>query len=99
MQQAAAGELHAWRRSPQGRLAEIIVLDQFSRCIHRGTAQAFAQDPMALVLSQEKFLSLGGYADKIILGTVLIAVLAFFPRGLVGCVEPLRARFARVPDR
>lgn len=52
-----------------------------------------------LVLSQEKFFSLGGYADKIILGTVLIAVLAFFPRGLVGFVEPLRARFARVPDR
>ena len=49
----------------------------------------------ALVLVQEKFLSLGGYADKIILGAVLIAVLAFFPRGLVGFVEPLRARFAR----
>ena len=53
LQQAAAGELHGWRRTPHGRLAEIIVLDQFSRCIHRGTAQAFAQDPMALVLSQE----------------------------------------------
>jgi len=37
-----------------------------------------------LVLSQEKFLSLGGYADKIILGSVLIVVLAFFPKGLAG---------------
>ncbi|MFN5510235.1 MAG: branched-chain amino acid ABC transporter permease [Burkholderiales bacterium] len=37
-----------------------------------------------LVLSQEKFLSLGGYADKIILGSVLIVVLAVFPKGLAG---------------
>ena len=53
LQQAAAGELHAWRDSAQGRLAEVIVLDQFPRNIHRGTPQAFAQDPMALALSQE----------------------------------------------
>ncbi|HOA92834.1 MAG TPA: branched-chain amino acid ABC transporter permease [Quisquiliibacterium sp.] len=44
-----------------------------------------------LVLGQEKFLSLGGYADKIILGSVLIATLALFPKGLIGFVEPLRA--------
>ena len=44
----------------------------------------------ALILAQEKFLSLGGYADKIILGGVLIATLAFFPRGLVGLLQPLR---------
>lgn len=53
LQGAARGEQYAWRSSPRGRLAEIIVLDQFSRNIHRGTPQAFAQDPMALVLSQE----------------------------------------------
>ena len=51
--QAAAGELHAWRDGPRGRLAEVIVLDQFSRNIHRDTPLAFAQDPMALALSQE----------------------------------------------
>ncbi|MBL8618262.1 MAG: DUF924 domain-containing protein [Deltaproteobacteria bacterium] len=45
--------LWAWRRSPQGRLAEIIVLDQFSRNIHRGSAAAFAADPLALALAQE----------------------------------------------
>ncbi len=49
----AAGELFEWRASPAGRLAEIIVLDQFSRNIHRGTARAFACDPMALALAQE----------------------------------------------
>lgn len=51
--QAAAGELYGWRVSPRGRLAEVIVLDQFSRNIHRGTPQAFAQDPQALALAQE----------------------------------------------
>lgn len=53
LQRASAGELSSWRRTAAGRLAEIIVLDQFSRNIYRHTPQAFAQDPMALVLSQE----------------------------------------------
>lgn len=53
LQQAAAGELYSWRASAAGRLAEVIVLDQFSRNIHRGTAMAFSQDAMALVLAQE----------------------------------------------
>jgi uncharacterized protein (DUF924 family) len=53
LRQAAQGECVAWRGEPTGRLAEIVVLDQFSRNIHRGTAQAFAQDPMALALAQE----------------------------------------------
>jgi uncharacterized protein (DUF924 family) len=50
---AAAGELFAWRETPAGRLAEIIVLDQFSRNMYRGTPQAFACDAMALALAQE----------------------------------------------
>ncbi len=52
-QAAAAGELAAWRATPAGRLAEVIVLDQFSRNIHRGTPRAFAQDGMALALAQQ----------------------------------------------
>lgn len=51
--QVARGEAWAWRESPEGRLAEIIVLDQFSRQLHRGSAEAFAQDKMALALAQE----------------------------------------------
>ena len=46
-------ELWEWRATPQGRLAEIVLLDQFSRNIHRDTARAFAQDALALVLAQE----------------------------------------------
>ena len=49
---AAQCELHAWRESAAGRLAEIIVLDQFSRNLHRGRAQAFACDALALGLAQ-----------------------------------------------
>jgi uncharacterized protein (DUF924 family) len=49
----AQGELAAWRASPRGRVAELIVLDQFSRNVYRGTPRAFAQDPMALALAQE----------------------------------------------
>lgn len=46
-------ELFGWRTSPRGRLAEIIVLDQFSRNMFRDTAKAFAQDQIALILAQE----------------------------------------------
>lgn len=53
LQQATRGELAHWRTTIQGRLAEIIILDQFSRNIYRGTATAFASDGMALVLAQE----------------------------------------------
>jgi len=53
LEQAARGELYRWRRAPQGRLAEVIVLDQFPRNIHRHTPAAFACDGMALVLAQE----------------------------------------------
>jgi uncharacterized protein (DUF924 family) len=46
-------ELYGWRHSAAGRLAEVIVLDQFSRNIYRETPQAFSQDAQALVLAQE----------------------------------------------
>ena len=52
-QQAAQAELWSWRKTPEGRLAEIIVLDQFSRNLFRDQAQAFAQDALALALAQE----------------------------------------------
>lgn len=51
--QTIAGEKEMWRAEPKGRLAEIIVVDQFARNIFRGTAQSFAHDPLALALSQE----------------------------------------------
>jgi len=44
-QAAVAGELSHWCDNAQGRLALIIILDQFSRHIHRNSAKAFEQDP------------------------------------------------------
>ncbi len=53
LEAAARCELFAWRATAEGRLAEIIVLDQFSRNVYRDTPRAFAQDALALVLAQE----------------------------------------------
>lgn len=50
---AGAGELFEWRSTGRGRLAEIIVLDQFSRNMFRASPLMFACDPMALALAQE----------------------------------------------
>lgn len=52
-ERANRGELYHWRENAEGRLAEIIVLDQFSRNIFRDSAKAFASDALALVLAQE----------------------------------------------
>ena len=50
---AARCELFAWRVTPEGRLAEVLVLDQFSRNVYRDSPRAFAQDALALALAQE----------------------------------------------
>ncbi|MGZ8151858.1 MAG: DUF924 family protein [Methylovulum sp.] len=52
-QAASRCELDGWRTQAQGKLAEIIVLDQFSRNIYRDQALAFACDGLALALAQE----------------------------------------------
>jgi uncharacterized protein (DUF924 family) len=46
-------ELFLWRSTPKGRLAEIILLDQFSRNMYRNTPRSFAADKLALALAQE----------------------------------------------
>ena len=53
---AARCELFHWRTTAEGRLAEVLVLDQFSRNIHRHRPQAFACDALALALAQEAVL-------------------------------------------
>jgi uncharacterized protein (DUF924 family) len=45
-------ELYSWRQSAKGLLAEIIILDQFSRNIYRNHPNAFAYDSLALALAQ-----------------------------------------------
>ena len=48
---AIAGGLRAWDATPHGALARLIVLDQFTRNVHRGTPRAFAGDSQALALA------------------------------------------------
>lgn len=58
-EQARRCECWHWReaedaeRSALGRLAEIILLDQFARNLYRDSPHAFAADPLALALSQQ----------------------------------------------
>ncbi len=51
-QQAKQGELWHWRTQADSSLAEIIILDQFSRNIYRNQTGAFSCDSLALALSQ-----------------------------------------------
>lgn len=44
---AIAGKLDHWAATPRGRLALIILLDQFSRCFYRDSSNAFAYDKIA----------------------------------------------------
>lgn len=50
--EAAAGRLDHWADHPEGALALLILLDQFSRNLFRGSPQAFAQDRQALDLAR-----------------------------------------------
>ena len=50
---ARAGRLDAWAASAQGRLALLIVLDQFSRNVFRGRPESFSADPQALATALE----------------------------------------------
>jgi uncharacterized protein (DUF924 family) len=61
LERATRGELAPWAYKPRPRLALIIVLDQFSRTIYRGTARAFAQDQEALALALQG-IEIGHYA-------------------------------------
>lgn len=49
---ASKGELWTWRSEPRSSLAEVIILDQFSRNIFRDDSRSFANDSMALTLAQ-----------------------------------------------
>jgi len=53
LEQARRGKLDHWAETPRGRLALIVVLDQFSRNAYRGSPLSYAQDPNALKLAVE----------------------------------------------
>ena len=53
IEQASQGRLNHWAAEPRGRLALILLIDQFRRNIHRNTAKAFSHDKLALKLCVE----------------------------------------------
>jgi uncharacterized protein (DUF924 family) len=60
LEAAKAGGLDGWLETPDGALAMVILLDQFSRNIHRGSAETFAGDAKALAIADELLRS-GSY--------------------------------------
>lgn len=52
-ERASAGELSSWEADPRSKLALLLLFDQLSRNLHRGTPDAFANDPRALGLARE----------------------------------------------
>jgi branched-chain amino acid transport system permease protein len=89
---AAAGWLYAYQRAYVSAdvLESYFLLLMLTSVVLVGRRRLFG--PLvatALILVQEKFLSFGGNVDKIVLGSTLVVILAFFPRGLVGLARPL----------
>ncbi|HET9452217.1 MAG TPA: DUF924 family protein [Aggregicoccus sp.] len=61
-QAARAGQLDVWAEEPRGLLALVILLDQFSRSLFRGTPEAFAQDAKARALVHRAYGQ--GWAER-----------------------------------
>jgi len=61
IEQALAGGLDGWAETPRGRLALVLLLDQMTRSVYRGTARAFAGDAMAQRLAIEALESGAGW--------------------------------------
>jgi branched-chain amino acid transport system permease protein len=91
---AAAGWLYAYQRAYVSAdvLETYFLILMLTAVVLIGRRQLLG--PLvatALVLAQEKFFSFGGNVDKIVLGSVLVAILAFFPQGLAGLTRPIAA--------
>ena len=57
LEAAARGELASWRSTPRERVALILLFDQISRNIYRGSPRSFAQDALARALTLEMLAS------------------------------------------
>lgn len=55
--EAAAGRLGAWESTPRGALAVVILLDQFTRNVHRESPRAFEADPVARAVADRAIAS------------------------------------------
>lgn len=75
LEQALKRDLNGWKSSPRGTLALIILIDQFSRNIHRGKPEAFGADELGLDLAREGYTS--GKFDGFDLTEHLFAAMPF----------------------
>lgn len=66
LERGVRGELADWRTTPRGRLALVILFDQFSRNMFRGTPRSFAQDSLAREIADEALAA----GDEKVLGLV-----------------------------
>ena len=99
---AAAGWLYAYQRAYVSAdvLESYFLILMLTAVVLVGRRQLLGPlAATAMVLVQEKFFSLGGYVDKIVLGSVLVLILGFFPQGLSGLARPLMAAFRRRAPR
>ncbi len=99
---AAAGWLYAYQRAyvSADLLENYFLILMLTAVVLIGRRQLLGPlAATALVLIQEKFFSLGGNVDKIVLGSVLVAILAFFPQGLAGLARPLTRLFKQHATR
>jgi len=95
---AAAGWLYAYQRAYVSAdvLESYFLILMLTAVVLVGRRQLLGPlAATAMVLVQEKFFSLGGYVDKIVLGSVLVLILGFFPQGLSGLAQPLAAAWRR----
>lgn len=95
---AAAGWLYAYQRAYVSAdvLESYFLILMLTAVVLVGRRQLLG--PLlatTMVLVQEKFFSLGGYVDKIVLGSVLVLILGFYPQGLSGLVKPLANAWRR----
>ena len=93
---AAAGWCYAYQRAFVGAdvLESNFLILMLAAVLLVGRRQLLGPlAAMALVLVQQKFFSLGGYVAKIVLGSVLVLTLGFYPQGLSGLTWPLAAVF------
>ena len=75
VEQARAGRLDAWRATTRGTLALLVLLDQFSRNLHRGRPDAFSHDPVALAIAEDAFAT--GRFDELGLCVRMFAALPY----------------------
>ena len=79
---AAREELPSWKRTPEGMLSLVLLLDEFPRRMYRGTPRAFSTDGLALELARNAIVH--HFDDRIDKSYKLIFYLPFLNSESIG---------------